>query len=136
MDTRPLVAGSSPSKMRMNVLLPAPLAPTNPMTPGSISTVSASRASTPGNRLVSSWARIKGKGFGVLGIGVLATANGEPRADRLTSTPPNSGQNLLEGPTTGQRRADSFGRMSARVQRAMFESTRPPFAAGLVGALA
>ena len=37
----------------MSVDLPAPLAPTSPTTPGSTSTVSSSRASTPGNRMPS-----------------------------------------------------------------------------------
>ena len=46
-------AGSSPSRILSSVLLPAPFAPTSPMIPGSSSRLSASRAVTPGNRLVS-----------------------------------------------------------------------------------
>src|SRR5215831_2684609 len=44
----------------MKVLFPAPLAPTNPMIPGSTSTVSPSSALTPGYRLVRSRALISG----------------------------------------------------------------------------
>jgi hypothetical protein len=43
----PDVGSISPSRSLRRVLLPAPLAPTSPTMPGSISRVSASRAVTP-----------------------------------------------------------------------------------------
>ena len=43
----PDVGGSRPSRILMSVLLPAPFAPTSPMIPGSRSSVSPSRATTP-----------------------------------------------------------------------------------------
>src|SRR6516225_9114588 len=46
-DARPEVGGNSPSRILINVLLPAPLAPTSPMIPGSSSSVSPSSATTP-----------------------------------------------------------------------------------------
>ena len=42
----PLVGSSSPSRILISVLLPAPFAPTRPTIPGSISTVSPSSAVT------------------------------------------------------------------------------------------
>ena len=44
---RPEVGSSRPSRILSSVLLPAPLAPTSPMIPGSRSRVSPSRAMTP-----------------------------------------------------------------------------------------
>ena len=52
---RPDVGGRRPSRILISVLLPAPLAPTSPMIPGSSSTVSPSSATMPpGNRRVRS----------------------------------------------------------------------------------
>ena len=62
-STRPLVGASRPRRILMSVLLPAPLAPTRPTIPGATSRVSSSRATTPGNRLVSASTRISGAGI-------------------------------------------------------------------------
>src|SRR5687768_168294 len=51
-SARPSVAGDRPSRILISVDLPAPLAPTSPVTPGPTSTESRSRAVTRGNRLL------------------------------------------------------------------------------------
>ena len=50
----PRVAGISPSRIFMSVLLPAPLAPISPTTPLGMSALRPSSASTPGYCLVRS----------------------------------------------------------------------------------
>src|SRR5690348_5939300 len=51
-SARPSVAGDRPSRILISVDLPAPLAPTSPVTPGPTSTESRSSAVTRGNRLL------------------------------------------------------------------------------------
>src|SRR5262249_37100592 len=51
-SARPSVAGDRPSRILIKVDLPAPLAPTSPVTPGPTSTESRSSAVTRGNRLL------------------------------------------------------------------------------------
>jgi hypothetical protein len=52
-SARPSVGRSSPSRILIRVDLPAPFAPTSPVTPGPAVTVSRSRAVTRGKRIVS-----------------------------------------------------------------------------------
>ena len=76
--------------MRRKVLLPAPFAPTKPMMPGSRSTVSESRATTPGYRFVSSRALMsvmrEGKGRRTLAT-YRYVVGGEKVAVRVQQTP-------------------------------------------------
>src|SRR3954469_15642681 len=51
-SARPSEAGDRPSRILIKVDLPAPLAPTSPVTPGPTSTESRSSAVTRGNRLL------------------------------------------------------------------------------------
>ena len=72
----------------MSVLLPAPLAPTRPTIPGATSSVSASSATTPGNRLVSASTRISGAGVPGAGSSMAfhGSAGSQPR-DQPRPTP-------------------------------------------------
>src|SRR5689334_5172108 len=51
-SARPSEAGDRPSRILISVDLPAPLAPTSPVTPGPTSTEGRSSAVTRGNRLL------------------------------------------------------------------------------------
>src|SRR6201995_345946 len=80
---RPLVGGTRPSRILIRVDLPAPLAPTRPVTPGATETSRPSSAVTsPGYTLVSAVVSMTGPasigGPSVAGMCVTVPARGRP----------------------------------------------------------
>src|SRR5579875_3611758 len=94
---RPLVGGTRPSRILISVDLPAPLAPTSPVTPGATATVRPSSAVTfPGYTLVS--AAVSTTAWPVDGGGMALTlpGSGRPRHRPQEGNPAPGGVRLQD----------------------------------------